>query len=72
MWPFWTVPLLLYGSGLGVVASLFLIIYGVLHLVKPDAERSRFYGLRFLGSGVLCLLPLAVTLIWSSRLPIAF
>lgn len=72
MWPSWTVPLLLYGSGIGVVASLFLSVYGVLHLVNPDAERSRLYGLRFLGGGLLCLLPLVVTLTFSHRLPIAF
>jgi len=72
MRPSWTVLPLLYGSGLGVVASLFLIVYGILHLVKPDAERLRSYGLRFVGGGLLCLLPLVVTLTCSSRLPIAF
>lgn len=72
MWPPWVVSPLLYGSFVGVIACLVLGIYGILHIINPEAERSRLYGVRFLGGGLICLIPLAVTLIWSDRLPIAF
>ncbi len=72
MWPAWMVPPLLLGSCVGVLACLYLTVYGILHLVKPDTGRSRLYGLRFLSAGFLCLAPLAVTLVYSSQLPIAF
>ena len=64
-------PLLL-GSCLGAVACLYLMVYGTLFLVKPEAGRPRLYGLRFFGIGLLCLIPLAITLTCSDRLPIAF
>ena len=72
MWPAWVVPPLLLGSCVGVIACLYLTVCGILHLVKPDTGRSRLYGLRFLGAGLLCLVPLSVKLAYSSQLPIAF
>jgi len=72
MWPSWVVLPLLFGSCLGVLACLYLAIYGILFLLKPEAGRPRIHGLRFFGPGLLCLSPLAVTLTWSARLPIVF
>ncbi len=72
MWPSWVVLPLLLGSCIGAVACLYLTVYGVLYLVRPEAGHPRLYGLRFVGFGLLCLIPLAVTLICSPRLPIAF
>ena len=72
MWPSWVVLPLLLGSCLGVVACLYLMVYGTLFLVKPEAGRPRLHGLRFFGLGLLCLTPLVMTLACSARLPIVF
>ncbi len=72
MWPSWVVLPLLLGSCIGAGACLYLTVYGVLYLVRPEAGRPQLYGLRFVGFGLLCLIPLAITLTCATWLPITF
>ena len=72
MWPSWAVLPLLLGSCIGVIACLYLTVYSVLYLARPEAGHPRLYGLRFFGIGLLCLIPLVITLTCRDRLPIVF
>lgn len=72
LWPRWTVTPLFVLDALGTIACLSLFIAGVLHVAKPDIGRPRFYGLKLIGVGLLCLTPLLTTILFADKLPLAF
>ena len=67
------IPVLIFTTdAVGLLAFLFCLVQGLSYLVKPDAPKTRWYGLRMIGIGMVCLAPSCLTLIFGDRLNLLF